>query len=238
MPNRRAITARADQAPPRAVADTRPSRLPRFNAARHGILAPNLLAGESQGFESAAELRRLQDQLRAELAPAGIVEEILVERILTAYWRLRRVLIHEQIGIIRRTGQLADQYTDTRTLLARLEHTISRAPGPAVDPDDPAERDARELDQYAAAAAALVPPADTSDELVRYENALERQLYRAIRELRDLQRARLAHAANVPTPAAQPAPLAIHVARVELQPAPPAGPLDADATPPPHHGEK
>ena len=200
MPNRRAVTARVDQGQPRAVADTRPSRLPRFNAARHGILAPNLLASESQGFESAAELRRLQDQLRAELAPVGIVDEILVERILTASWRLRRVLIHAQVGIARRTGQLADQYTDTRTLIARLDHTISRAPGRAIDPDDPAERDARALDQYAAAAAALVPPADTSDELVRYENALERQLYRAIRELRELQPAPLAHAARAPAP--------------------------------------
>ena len=43
----------------------------------------------------------------------------------------------------------------------------------------------------AVAMASLLPPAEDAERLLRYEGALERQLYRAIKELRELQKARL-----------------------------------------------
>ncbi len=62
----------------------------RFGGARQGLLGPAMLLDGGEQRESAAALRKLQRQLRAELAPEGVAEELLVERIVAAYWRLRR----------------------------------------------------------------------------------------------------------------------------------------------------
>ena len=98
MPDQRALTSAANGRQSRGPVAQRPKAVPRFNATRHGILARHLLVGDRDGFdlERPEELRQLHAQLRAELAPVGIIEELLVERILAAYWRLRRVLVHDQ----------------------------------------------------------------------------------------------------------------------------------------------
>jgi hypothetical protein len=57
------------------------------NATRHGLLSTKLLIdGEEE-----AELFGLAERLRAELRPEGELEELLLDRIVTAFWRLRRV---------------------------------------------------------------------------------------------------------------------------------------------------
>ena len=59
----------------------------RHNAIKHGLLSEQvLLPGEDE-----AALKELSEHLRAELSPVGYVEDLLVERILAAYWRLRRL---------------------------------------------------------------------------------------------------------------------------------------------------
>ncbi len=105
QPDQRALTSAANGRKSRGPVAQRPKAVPRFNATRHGILARHLLVGDRDGFdlERPDELRQLHAQLRAELAPVGIVEELLVERILAAYWRLRRVLVHEQHRVSRGT---------------------------------------------------------------------------------------------------------------------------------------
>src|SRR5215208_6428088 len=103
MPDQRALTSPANGRQARGPVTPRTSGVPRFNATRHGILARHLLVGHRDGFdlERPEELRQLHAQLRAELAPVGIVEELLVERLLAAYWRLRRVLYAEQYRVSR-----------------------------------------------------------------------------------------------------------------------------------------
>ncbi len=274
---------------------------------RHGILARNLLIREGEGQESAGELRRLLAQLRAELSPEGIIEEMLVERILAAYWRLRRVLVAEQ-GLIRQRadyasleygmGRVQEHNARLRSAFTHLEAHLTTSNGARhvseilkeclQDLDElgtigePAFKRLRRLftadllahdedsdiagliafkamaDDYAAgslegngeeqptreqciavlrgvlehhlerattlgevagrmeqqkaeavAMASLLPAPEDAERLLRYEGALERQLYRAIKELRELQKARLGGAPL--------GPVTIEVEKVELR---------------------
>jgi hypothetical protein len=59
----------------------------RLNALKHGLLSREiLLPGEDE-----EALRELGERLRAELQPVGELENLLVDRIIAAYWRLRRL---------------------------------------------------------------------------------------------------------------------------------------------------
>src|SRR5215210_5862045 len=59
----------------------------RHNAVKHGLLSQDvLLPGEDE-----AALRELGERLMAELRPEGELENLLVERIVAAHWRLRRL---------------------------------------------------------------------------------------------------------------------------------------------------
>jgi len=75
-------------------------RAVRWNAVKHGLLAKEVVIREGDGAESAEEFRNLHAQLREDLQPEGVVEEMLVEKVAVGYWRLRRVLRCE-IGEIR-----------------------------------------------------------------------------------------------------------------------------------------
>src|ERR687896_499569 len=59
----------------------------RLNALKHGLRSEEiLLPGEDE-----EALRELGEHLRNELQPAGELENLLVDRIISAYWRLRRL---------------------------------------------------------------------------------------------------------------------------------------------------
>ncbi len=59
----------------------------RHNALKHGLLSREvLLPGEDK-----EALQELGERLRAELQPVGELEDLLVDRIIAAYWRLRRL---------------------------------------------------------------------------------------------------------------------------------------------------
>src|SRR5918997_2935450 len=59
----------------------------RHNALKHGLLSLEvLLPGEDK-----AALKELGESLKDELQPVGQLENLLVERIIAAYWRLRRL---------------------------------------------------------------------------------------------------------------------------------------------------
>jgi hypothetical protein len=59
----------------------------RLNALRHGLRSEEiLLPGEDD-----EALRELDEYLRAELQPVGELENLLIDRVVAAYWRLRRV---------------------------------------------------------------------------------------------------------------------------------------------------
>ena len=64
----------------------------RWNALKHGALSKAVIPPGLERFESRPAFDELFDVLRDELAPATAMEEMLVERIVTSYWRLGRLL--------------------------------------------------------------------------------------------------------------------------------------------------
>jgi hypothetical protein len=78
----------------------------RLNALSHGLRSEEiLLRGEDE-----EALRELGERLRNELQPAGELENLLVERIIASYWRLRRVgRVEAGIFAWKRSEELAER---------------------------------------------------------------------------------------------------------------------------------
>jgi len=75
----------------------------KMNALKHGLLAREVVVrgfGFNDG-EQASKFQALHQMYREHLDPVGPLEEMMVERIVTAYWRLHRVLITERGEILR-----------------------------------------------------------------------------------------------------------------------------------------
>src|SRR5215217_4256734 len=93
----------------------------RLNALKHGLLSrETLLPGEDE-----EALRELGERLRDELQPVGELENLLVDRIVSAYWRLSR-LSRVEAGIFawelygewaRRAHGEADRFTKEVSVL-------------------------------------------------------------------------------------------------------------------------
>ena len=72
----------------------------KYNALKHGLLAKEVVITIGEGAENPEEFNTLLEDLKTQLAPAGTLEEILVEKVAVAYWRLRRAYKYE-VGLIR-----------------------------------------------------------------------------------------------------------------------------------------
>ena len=67
----------------------------KMNALKHGILSKQVLVRGLHGKENAREFLALHQRFTDELQPVGPLEEMLVDQIVTAHWRLRRALTAE-----------------------------------------------------------------------------------------------------------------------------------------------
>lgn len=67
----------------------------KMNALKHGILSKEVLVRGLNINESSRDLNALHERFWQELNPAGPVEEMLVDQIVTTHWRLRRALTAE-----------------------------------------------------------------------------------------------------------------------------------------------
>ena len=63
-----------------------------MNALKHGILSKEVLVRGFNFKESGRQLSALHQRFWGELQPVGAVEEMLVDQIVTAHWRLRRAM--------------------------------------------------------------------------------------------------------------------------------------------------
>ena len=93
------------------------------NALKHGLLAKDVVITGTDFTENRAEFDAFLADLCSELKPQGLIEETLVERIATCYWRLRRVQRFE-IGAIRSTLDTTDPATPD---LARIQRKLNGA---------------------------------------------------------------------------------------------------------------
>jgi hypothetical protein len=142
----------------------------RLNAVQHGLLAEEiLLPGEDEDA-----LRKLGERLRTELQPVGELENMLVDRIISAHWRLRRlgrveagIFTYKYYGTLSNAlGMQAMQEANTTTL------------GNAF------VTDANQSNAFS--------------KLSRYETTIERSLFKSLHELQRLQAARQAEGALPP----------------------------------------
>ena len=126
----------------------------RHNALKHGLLSQEvLLPGEDE-----AALKELGEHLRAELQPVGELENLLVDRIIAAHWRLRR--------------------------LGRVEAGIfAREPYGGVAPGAQSQTDNATLGLTFIRDANV---ANAFSKLSHYETTTERSLYKALHELQPL----------------------------------------------------
>ena len=67
----------------------------KMNATKHGILSKQVLVQGSNIKESRREFSALHQRFREDLQPVGPLEEMLVDKIVTAHWRQRRALTAE-----------------------------------------------------------------------------------------------------------------------------------------------
>jgi len=72
----------------------------KYNALKHGLLAKEVVITVGDGAESPEEFNALLGDLKTQLNPVGTLEEMLVEKVVVAYWRLRRAYKYE-VGLIR-----------------------------------------------------------------------------------------------------------------------------------------
>jgi len=179
----------------------------RLNALRHGLLSQEiLLPGEDE-----EAFRDLGEHLRAELQPVGELENLLVDRIISAYWRLRR------LGRVE-TGIFA--WERSEELAERAEREAQRYESDEVEflgkvlnitiTDEKKHKEALERarrmrseqeDGTATLGRTFARDADRANafsKLSRYETAIERQLYRALHELERRHAARRGAAVTPP----------------------------------------
>jgi len=180
----------------------------RHNALRHGLLSIEiLLPGEDE-----EALRELSDHLRNELQPAGELENLLVDRIIASYWRLRRlgrveagIFAWELYGeLARRAHKEANSYEKYPLNPYRAIPTITDEVKYQEARSEAQEMEAKQDAETATLGRTFIRDANAANafsKLSRYETAIERSLYKALHELQRLQAARGADG-NAPPPVA------------------------------------
>jgi len=133
------------------------------NALKHGLLSSQILLEH----EDVEELEALREGLYADLQPVGTLEEVLVERIVSSAWLLRRALRAE-------------------TALMDWEHGLGMLWEPSIY-EDRQEWKAHHRGRRAAFEIVTDP---RLEKIQRYETTKERQMYKALHELQRLQAAR------------------------------------------------
>src|SRR5215207_2266913 len=174
----------------------------RLNATTHGLRSQEvLLPGEDE-----EALKELDENLRAELQPVGELENLLVDGIIAAHWRLRR-LRRVEAGIFawQLYGELLEQAQGEAKTYERSTHDdfIENQYGPSTRITDEQKHQealskaqkikAKQDAETATLGRTFIRDADKANafsKLSRYETAIWRSLYKALHELQRLQAAR------------------------------------------------
>jgi hypothetical protein len=145
------------------------------NALKHGLAA----AVDVVSWEDPAQFELYRRQMLAELAPAGIIETMLAERVVSLSWRLRRAqfMQHEVIE-----SQVARPASTGPSLADRLDALRGKRPLPPKE--DPQTEAAlwigRSLTRDWAGERVL-------ERMLMYERRIESSLYRTLAELQRLR---------------------------------------------------
>src|SRR5215211_8367523 len=170
----------------------------RLNANKHGLRSQEvLLPGEDE-----EALKELDENLRAELQPLGELENLLVDGIIAAHWRLRR-LRRVEAGIFawELYGELAERaQQEAHTYEWSVLDALGSPPEQITDEQKhqkalsrAQEMKAKQDAETATLGRTFIRDADKANafsKLSRYETAIWRSLYKALHELQRLQAAR------------------------------------------------
>lgn len=171
------------------------------NATRHGLLAQSLVLDT----EDAHLFADRRDAMRAHLAPVGEMEEVLVERIVTCAWRLRR-LEHIEASVLRyqvldHEAHCAQAVADglTASPFGEPQRTVTDTSGYTAARRRAEEAEAaRDQETLAVAYTNAFIKSDALVKLSRYEVAIERSLFRSLHELQRLQAVRMGNVVSAP----------------------------------------
>ena len=141
-----------------------------------GILAREVIIADTENRD---QFQLIHQGFRNAWLPVGQMEEVLVEKITIAYWRMRRILRAEAGDIGRQVYSIP---TAVETRRALMEVTGGRD---KTSPED--DQKWGTLQQQRSA----IPEPDFLHALAQYETVMERQFYRAIRTLERIQGMRL-----------------------------------------------
>jgi hypothetical protein len=137
-----------------------------LNAVKHGVHArAALLPGEDP-----AELDALDQGMRADLKPAGMMQEVIVERIVSLAWKLRRIAFAEEAALVMDQKSL-DRRNEVRLMFGR-EQSPPVMGGAALAIDVAAKQEAH------------------LDKLLELELKLQRSMQQAINLLLKLKKER------------------------------------------------
>jgi len=152
------------------------------NALKHGLLAQKaVILGEDPG-----EFEFYRDQMLAELVPAGAMESVLAERVVSLSWRLRRA------ERVQNEAFDALQTKDSTSPLARLTQSLRPRNDLSSGADD--SRLGRVVVNDFSNSRVL-------DRLLMYERRIEHSLYRTMSEFQRLRLMReFEPARDTPTP--------------------------------------
>jgi hypothetical protein len=186
----------------------------RRNPVKHGLLSQDvLLPGEDE-----AVLKELGERMRDELQPAGELEVLLVDRIISCAWRLQRLgRVEAGVFAFELYGELAERTRREARTYTRTEgpddEFISQYLSRTVITDEQKHREARYKARRLEGMRDAETPtlgqtfvrdankANAFSKLSRYETTIERSLFKALHELQRLQAARGA-GGNVSPPVA------------------------------------
>jgi len=108
----------------------------RLNALKHSILVSEVVIRAGEGAEEAEAFEALLAELKDDLAPAGTLEELLVEKLAVIVWRWRRVLRYE-LGAIRERADEAVAAWRKGQYEAYLRAKAMREEYPSLHRNDP-----------------------------------------------------------------------------------------------------
>jgi hypothetical protein len=187
----------------------------RLNALKHGFTAAEIILPT---VEEKIDFEQFRFSFEEEYKPVGPTEQVLVEDIITARWRLNRIRKMEPGFFSLRLEVMNDKIQDDFS---------------ALDPQAHLALVVRDDAQYP----------DTYGKMSRYEARFERTFYKALKELQRLQalRAAVSDSGNgtvsqnpiSPDPDPPPPPSAQSLARDPEPATPPPAPNAANPEPPP-----
>jgi hypothetical protein len=143
------------------------------NAVKHDLFTDSVVTGETE-----AEYAAFHGELLAELAPRGVVELLLAERVVSLWWRLRRAERMQNQAIEDKIGRFVTNDTSRSCRKYNLRDQ-------GIRPDDPRfDLDGLPLGRIGNEDFAVCR---ILDKMLLYERRIESSLNRAMKELKRFQ---------------------------------------------------